>query len=221
MRCTDCSKLVKPIVAMDIDGTLGQYHSHFLDFLDQWTGVTAVGPRYDGSVEFKEWCAVAYGITIAEYRQAKLAYRQGGLKRSMPPYEDATELCRAIRSAGAELWVTTTRPYLRLDNVDPDTREWLRRQGITYDGLLYDELKYTRLSEIVDKERVVAIVDDLPEMVQAANEQFGEAIAIHRVNEYNQPYGGWTEDSLGGICGRVLPRIINWRHTHDRSNRSS
>jgi hypothetical protein len=43
-----------------------------------------------------------------------------------------------LRAEGAEVWLTTTRPHDRFDRVDPDTREWCRRNGINFDGLLYD-----------------------------------------------------------------------------------
>ena len=69
---------------------------------------------------------------------------------------------------GAEVWITTTRPYLRLDNVDPDTRHFLRRNRIQYDGLLYGEDKYKRLAKIVGADRIIMVLDDLPEMIEQA-----------------------------------------------------
>jgi hypothetical protein len=98
----------------------------------------------------------------------KLGYRQSGLKRGMPCFPGATELCSKLRRAGAEIWICTTRPYLRLDNIDPDTREWLRRNKIQYDGVLYGANKYRQLRDIVGGERIVGVLDDLPEMVAAA-----------------------------------------------------
>lgn len=170
VRCSDCSKNVKPIVVYDIDGTLGNYHGHFSYFCYLyfgWSGGTD-HTHYDGSVEFEEFL----GITKAEYREAKLAYRQGGWKRWMPAYEDAASSVKAMAEL-AEVWICTTRPWQRLDNVDPDTREWLRRNGMLdhVSGLLYGDRKYYQLCETVDPSRIVAVIEDLPE-------QFGIARSL-------------------------------------------
>lgn len=239
MRCSECSKLVKPVVAVDIDGTLGDYHGHFIKFAEQYLGIEGYSPAYeqvdvtefgndareyangyplyDGSIGFKEWGCDVWDIDERTWHDIKLSYRQGGMKRSMPLYPYATEFCNAIISAGAEMWLTTTRPYLRLDNVDPDTRFWLHRHSITqYDGLLYDEFKYSKLAEYVDKSRVVAVVDDLREMWEAAAHHFGWRVPVLRRNPYNTAVKGDAYD-LQECAHLVLDRISAWKETHDNS----
>jgi len=237
MLCSECSKPVVPVVAIDIDGTLGDYHGHFLKFAEDYLGkprgfsgeqvdVTRIQspkreyvaglPLYDGSKGFKTWFLGHFHTSERTWNDIKLAYRQGGMKRSMPVYEFATELCRAVRSNGAELWLTTTRPYLRLDNVDPDTRFWLDRHGIEFDGLLYDEFKYARLAEYVDRYRVVAIVDDLPEMIEAASRYFDWRVPILRTNWYNRAtVTEPTYDTLDAVAIEVTKRIETWKRNHD------
>lgn len=177
MRCSECSRRVRPIVAIDLDGTLGDYHGHLQRFAEEYWGVDLAGNVYAGDQAHRDYYA-SLGFPFREFREMKLAYRQGGQKRTMPVFAGAAELVNYLRAAGAEVWLTTTRPYLRLDGVDPDTREWLRRNGIEYDGLLYDEDKYRVLAEHVDPERVVAVLDDLPEQILVAAEAFGPMIPI-------------------------------------------
>lgn len=154
----------KPVVGLDIDGTLGDYHGHFTRFAEQWCGRAMPEPhRNTDGVPLYKWL----GMSKATYRQCKLAYRQGGMKRSMPAYEGASELTHAIRKEGGEVWIATTRPYLRLDNIDPDTRHWLRRNKIQFDGVLFGEHKYRDLKRILG-DRVLFVVDDLPEMIDVA-----------------------------------------------------
>lgn len=167
MLCTECSEVVKPIVCLDIDGTLGEYHRHLLEFMHKYFG-HSLQTGWTGAGNWEDYL----GLTQEQYREAKLAFRQGGMKRTMPLIPGADSLPRVAKALGAEVWITTTRPWMRLDSVDPDTREWLRRNGIEYDHLLYDEHKYPRLAEIVDAERVVFVLDDLPEMVREALEVF-------------------------------------------------
>ena len=160
MRCSVCSDPVRPVVAIDIDGTLGDWHLHFQVFAEQWLGHTLTEyVVYDGSEPFREWFTRAYGVDVTTFREIKLAFRQSGLKRTMPAHRDAKQAVARLRKH-AEVWLTTTRPYNRYDRIDPDTVEWLRRNGIGHDGLLYDEDKIKALCERVNKDRVVAVLDD-------------------------------------------------------------
>jgi hypothetical protein len=187
MRCTECNKRIKPVVAVDIDGTMGMYHYHFLEFAAAYLN-QQVYDHYVGNQPFKDWFCNTYRCTPDDWHDIKLAYRQGGMKRTMPVYAQAAFLCQSIQDAGAELWVTTTRPYIRHDNIDPDTREWLRRHRIKYDYLIYDGHKYNKLKQLVGEDRVCAVLDDLEEEISEAHRLFGGEVPILRVNEYNTAF---------------------------------
>lgn len=160
MRCARCSTELKPVVAVDIDGTLAQWHRAFMDFLALWD--MHVADRYDGSRvwngvgEFSEWL----GMDKKHYQEAKLAFRAGGFKRWMMRVDGAKAFMYELSRLPVEVWLTTTRPWMRLDNVDSDTREWLRRNAIPYDYLMFDEDKYGTLIERVDQSRILMVLDD-------------------------------------------------------------
>lgn len=214
----------KPIVALDIDGTLGDYHRNFFAFAERYfdnAGLYDLKDRDNPGLPLWEHM----GISQRDYRDAKLAYRQGGWKRWMPCYPGASELTHSIRAAGAEVWLCTTRPYLRLDNVDPDTREWLRRNRIKYDALLFDPAheedgtKYDELARQVGS-RVASVVDDLPEMIEAAyfaGREVGwwdvpSMGPILRDQPYNRHYENWRRSgSCEEIGIRVLHDIEHWK----------
>lgn len=216
MRCTNCSQEVKPVVAVDIDGTLGDYHSHFLTFAERYLDLLGTTWDYDAHLfKFSTWFTARYHTTVADYRQAKLAYRQGGMKRTMPIFDGARALCWSIRDAGAELWVTTTRPYLSLDNIVPDTVEWLRRHEIEYDGMLFDDDKYEQLAKRVDPERVVAVFDDTPELYDAADELFpGRAWLVEGFG--NRRVTRRFKCDLDSAADIATNAIHTWRSTHGR-----
>ena len=186
------------MVSLDIDGTLGEYHLHFWRFACAWTGRDLPEPRWDdlSKVSFRK----AIGMSDATYRQCKLAYRQGGSKRSMPVISGAAELTQALRRAGAEVWICTTRPYLRLDNIDPDTRHWARRNHITYHHMIYGEDKYRDLAAQVDNRRIVALLDDLPEQIDKALALGLDPILTHH------PHNHWYVNKMRGID---LPRVTS------------
>lgn len=183
----------KPIVAVDLDGTLADYHGYFLKFAEDYLNKAMPDPEeINPGLPLSEFM----GISHDTYRQVKLAYRQGGMKRSMPAFPHAKQMCQSIIEAGAELWICTTRPYLRLDNIDPDTREWLSRNEIEYTAMLFGESKYEDLIETVGSERVVAVVEDLPELVERAF-KLGVKNAIMPRRPYNTKRDvkvRWMED---------------------------
>jgi hypothetical protein len=171
-----------PVVALDLDGTLGDYHAHFLWFAEQYFDMkfpeaSQVNPG------LRLWDFM--GIPREEYRKCKLAYRQGGLKRWMPAYPGVAELSDTIHDWGMDLWVCTTRPFNRLDNIDPDTQEWLRRNHVRFEGLLFGQDKYMELSRQTQGRRtVVAVAEDLPELyANAMNLGFNTLL---RDQPYNQ-----------------------------------
>jgi len=175
----------KPIVALDIDGTLGDYHGHFLRFAQDWIGKLMPDPEeINPGLRLHKFM----GVSLRTYRECKLAYRQGGLKRFMPCYDGAAELTTAIRRAGAEVWICTTRPYLRLDSIDPDTREWLQRNRIKYDAILYGDDKYRELKRQAGP-RVAGVLEDLPELWREAHRLFPHAFVLLRDQPYNRIAG--------------------------------
>lgn len=209
MRCVDCAAELRPVVSIDIDGTLGDYHNHFRRFAIDYLG-RHIGPRdttdYPYEIEFSEWL----GLDKTTYREIKLAYRQGGMKRMMPVFFGASGVVSALRSMGVDVWIATTRPWLRLDNIDPDTRHWLARHDIGYDGLLYGDDKYKKLVDLVGRERIIGAVDDLPSQFDAAWAQGCSPILKHNGHK-GYARRGPAVDSLAEIISIVDERLKTWQ----------
>src|SRR5215472_6520125 len=213
MLCTNCGEIIRPVVALDIDGTLGDYHGHFIRFAEMYLG-RHITDDYHGATSFREWFG-HYGVTTEQFRAIKLAYRQGGMKRSMPLYEGALTLYQEIVAHDVELWVTTTRPYLSLDNIVPDTVHWLAINGMTdFYGMLFDEDKYDTLVSRVDPARIVAVIDDLPEMCDAADEAVGRNVALMVGTRYNAVIQT-RRHPIWDIIQGIDPLVKDWWTTHD------
>ena len=199
----------EPVVALDIDGTLGDYHLHFTNFAEHWLGRPMPDPAAinPGLPLYRH-----LGMSKATYRQCKLAYRQGGMKRSMPVYPGAADLARDIRKTGAIVVICTTRPYLRLDTIDPDTRHWLRRNRIQFDGVLFGEHKYRDLVRNVGRGRVAVVLDDLPEMTKQAVEVGAGSVFLHD-QPYNQGLVMYDERVKDLYIARthILAAVARWK----------
>lgn len=201
MKCTDCHRDVRPVFATDIDGTLAMYHEAVTVFSARYFDRPAPTFPYDGGEPFRDFL----GLTQSEHRQVKLAFRQGGNKRLLKLYPEARKLIPSLREAGAEVWSATTRPWQRLDNIDPDTQEWLRRNGIEIDGLLYGEDKYQQLIDAVGIERIVGVFDDLADQIDIAYELGIPAFQIHRTHN--------MADSTRRLPGGSITYAISWGWT--------
>jgi hypothetical protein len=212
MLCTNCSSVVAPVVALDLDGTLGDYHGHLIQFASMWLGRTHdQADPYTGSERFGNWFARSFATDLTTFRAVKLAFRQGGMKRSMPVKPGAYALVQALRVAGAEVWFTTTRPWERFDRVDPDTKEWLARNRLVGDALLFNEDKLGELIVQVQRERVIAVLDDEWEQLDRARAlELGEPIQL--VTQYNRESGwdGVKSPDLGDACARIEQLITRW-----------
>jgi hypothetical protein len=199
MRCSKCREVIRPVVALDIDGTLADYHEWFGHFACRYWNRTHPKGRWRGDGEFEDYL----GLTKAEYREAKTAYRQGGMKRIQPLFEGAKELCDGIMALGAELWITTTRPWKRFDNIDPDTQWWLDTNRIRYDNLLYDRAKYDILFDRVGGERVVFALEDLPDLYSRAKDLFGDsAVMVERLHNLY-----WRQEWLDSTSAVTVPTL--------------
>lgn len=198
-----------PVVALDIDGTLGDYHGHLLRFAAEWADEPMLmdeAYRYNGSLDL----ATFMGWDKAKYRSMKLAFRQGGMKRTMPVLSGARLFAEALRQMGCEVWIATTRPYQRLDNIDPDTQEWMRRHGIHYDYMIYDEDKYRVLTERVDRARIIGCLEDLPDKWDRAEELGLRPILRHTM------YNSSVERSpsvrtFGEALHIITGRLAEWK----------
>lgn len=215
MKCTTCNTRIRPVVSLDVDGTLGEYHYFFGKFAWRYWDKKEMGAPWRGDGEFEDYL----GLTKAEYREAKMAYRQGGMKRIQPVDPDAVRISHIAASLGAEVWITTTRPWKRLDNIDPDTQWWLDRAGIYYDHLLYDENKYHILRDRVTTERVAFVLEDLPDQYCHAKDLFGAAAHLIERDHNRWWRQGWGGESLqscrtmGAAVYRMQLAVLNWYET--------
>ena len=206
---------MKPVVALDLDGTLLDYYPHFLRFAAQYFGHNPYDPGY---LAYDARMPVYKHLRVSKsrYRQCKLAYRRGALKRSLPPlplpYPQINELTHVVRRWGVDIWFCTTRPYLSHDEVDDATRHNLRRNGAVYQGIIWGEHKYRELVRMVGGARIAAVLDDLPEQCRRA-EALGLPVGF-ALRPHNERQAHALE--IGTGYGSPWPRVegheetLNW-----------
>lgn len=212
-----------PVVGLDIDGTLGDYHTHFYNFVRECYFPHELD-RYQ--VRKPEWeyaegeFSEALGMSKENYRAAKLAYRLGGMKRCLPTFSadlssDIMNVVQEIRASGVQVWICTQRPWLALTTVDNDTQYWLNRYVGKVDGLIYGEDKYADLVDIVGKQRILGVVEDLPECIDRARSL--ELRTAARISGHNYD---WYENTGGADSNftsaiEIRYQVQRWKEAYD------
>jgi hypothetical protein len=103
----------------------------------------------------------------------------------MPVFSGVRTTIEKIRAMEIQVWIATTRPWHRLDNIDPDTQFWIDRNIGRVDGVIYGEDKYQDLIDIVGRSRILGIADDLPENCEQADALGLEAVLMYGAhNDY-------------------------------------
>ncbi len=198
--------LSEPWIGIDIDGTLGDYHRHFLMCAEMFLQRKMPDPTFINPLLPLH---KHMGVSKRVYREIKMAYRQGRWKRSMPIFHYARQMTVDLRRAGGRIAICTTRPFNQLGEVDTDTRWWLRHHGIQHDLLVWGPHKYRDLANKLGDGKIIAVVDDELEQLNRCRKL--DIPFYLRDQPYNQT-NFWSGEQLAlrGISreGRWL-RILN------------
>jgi len=119
---------------IDIDGVLNYYPECWLDYIEGVTGI-----RYKTLGDAKEV------IPYNEYRRLKAHYREGGYEASVPAREGSSELTSWLKGQGFRIFLLTKRPVDKHKLQWTQTREWLHKNKITFDGIFADENKHSKI----------------------------------------------------------------------------
>lgn len=124
------------IVGIDIDGVLADYYSHFIDYLN-----CKLSTAYNISDLKCPNVKDSFHINGIDYEHIKDAYRQNGEYKNIAAVNGAKELLDAFKTAGYQIALLTSRPYIVYKRLFADTIEWLNKNSIKYDIILFDENK--------------------------------------------------------------------------------
>ena len=133
----------KNVVAIDIDGVLAQYPEGFMDFIREQTGMKFInfvqkGDLYDDLAPF-------FDGDYKAVKDLKHAYRSSGAKANLPMVEGASLALHDLRQMGYSIVLLSARPYKEYPRIFADTIEWLNKNDIPYDAILWDENKEDRI----------------------------------------------------------------------------
>lgn len=145
------------VVAIDIDGVLGEYPYWFLKFIFDKTGYN-LNSLYEAKAQFG---------TI-KYEELKSSYRQSGYKATMPASKNASEFTHLLHKKGYKVIILTARPYKEYYTIYPDTLNFLKNNEIYFDAIVWD------------KEKHLKIIKEFPKLQFMVEDSTDIAIAVAR-----------------------------------------
>lgn len=143
------------VAGVDIDGVLAQYPEGFLDFVNGKLGTNYTA---EGLKEYNLY--EAFDIPVPIMEQLKDEFRSTGRKRHLPVIPGAKEFLETLRAKGYQIVLLSARPYKQYKRIFADTQEWLKKNQLPYDAILWDENKCVKLLREFGQDTVSFFVED-------------------------------------------------------------
>lgn len=137
---------------VDIDGVLCDYRKTWHDFLIS----RGVGVVNNISVDLSGALS-----DPSQYRFLKEDFRREGWKTKMNAFENASIFTETLSSFGLKVVIVTARPMHEHMRIYYDTVDWLEKNGIFYDHLVFEEKKREWASANLNKIRFCVEDDPL------------------------------------------------------------
>ena len=179
------------IIGVDIDGVLADYPKGFLNFIEKETGIklNIVLKKY---FLFDE---VGKIIGTEKVKELKHKFRSSGEKRNLEVINNAKEGLNYLKQQGYTIVLLSARPVKQYNRIFPDTIEWLQKNNLVYDAILWDEKKEERILKEFPKMNFM-----IEDVLENANKVAEENYKVFLINtSYNQ-----------GETNQNVVRINDW-----------
>jgi uncharacterized HAD superfamily protein/NTP pyrophosphatase (non-canonical NTP hydrolase) len=123
-------------IAVDLDGVLCDYVGTWFKFCDE------KGIEYDQNrLNYKSLDLAAGLKDPTAYPQWKHLFRNAGWKAKADVMPGAQQFLRHFKERGYKIALVSSRPYRQYRRIFPDTIEWLQKNELPYDALIFEENK--------------------------------------------------------------------------------
>ncbi len=125
------------ICALDLDDTLSHSTEFWIDYVNNET-----------NNKFKTLKDIKETLSYTLYSRLKFQYRICGIKIDIKPINDALITTELLKKNGYKIIIITSRPYFEIPELGKITYNWLEKNKIIYDAVIFNKKKYI---EIIQK----------------------------------------------------------------------
>ena len=127
----------KKICYLDIDGVLNDYPECWLNFLK-----ARLSSDSRNTYVLKDLNRAKNNIPYQVYKDLKWEYRESGYKEDIISTPNASKVTGNLRAMGYHICIITSRPVKQHPSLFKQTVNWLNKNNIRYDDLIFDEDKH-------------------------------------------------------------------------------
>jgi uncharacterized HAD superfamily protein len=144
------------IVGVDIDGVLADYPDCFINYVNDKVGTNFKAEDLD---QYNLYEAIT-DIPTEVMKELKHDFRKSGQLKKVGVLPGAKEFLQSLRNKSYKIVLLSARPYKEYRRIFADTKEWLDKNGLIYDAILWDEDKLNRLIREFGENNVSFFVED-------------------------------------------------------------
>lgn len=184
------------VIITDIDGTLGDWRSAFINWLNEQKPETVI-PQDAGKNMAIE---IDIGIPYPEYMLWKEKFEAEGGYRLLEPYPDTKDFLKTCSESGIKIIAYTSRPADRYSRIWTDSWYWITKHEISVDELrIGSEERIARACSLRDQGHKVVMLEDDPSLALRAastnitvflrNQTYNEGVShpnICRIDSFNE-----------------------------------
>lgn len=163
----------KKIAFIDIDGVIADWPKCFISFINR---------RYNKTFSsLKE-------ISNRDLIKYKLSYRTSGEKKNIPTNSFSSEFTAKLREKNYFVILLTSRPYKKVFRIYSDTIDWLKKNDVKYDAIIWNENKEDFVIRHFSEHNVDFVIDDdLENILKLANKGFRVVLKFNK-DRYDSEY---------------------------------
>lgn len=130
------------VVGIDIDGVLAEYPEGFIKFIEKKTKIDLSKIKI---TSYNLYNIIGDVVGVEKMKKLKHEFRMSGEKRNLDCIKGARQSMVQLKKKGYRLILLSARPYKEYPRIFADTIEWLNKNKIPFDAILWDENKEQRI----------------------------------------------------------------------------
>jgi len=161
------------ICAFDVDGVLNYYPDPWVEFINR-----------NSAEKYRDLNDAKRNIPYQLYRDLKYEYRESGVKANLKVRAGAKETLKELKHMGYTILIITSRPFEEHKSLFKQTTDWLSKNKLPYDGIIFGKNKYVEV--LTKAPNLRFLVDDHRYYANSVARWNYKAFLVD--NQYNQGY---------------------------------
>jgi len=132
----------KKVIGIDLDGVVFDYPKSYYDFIKK-----RIGKKINNNGSYDVYKNVSKEIGWKRAKSLKHQYRESGEKKFISEIKNAAKTVNSLKRRGYKIVILSARPFREYPRIFSDTIFSLKRIGLKYDAIIFNEKKEEKIIE--------------------------------------------------------------------------